>query len=94
MRLIPSLTIIAIIVREGIKRMYEDQENIFYYITVYNENYVMPAMPDNAVTKEGILKGTYCFSPYTSNIERPSLKILANIFKDGLSILLVYGLKQ
>ena len=69
---------LAIIVKEGIRRMYEDQENIFYYITVYNENYVMPAMPDNAVTKEGILKGAYCFSSSTSNIERPSLKILAS----------------
>jgi len=69
---------LAIIVKEGIRRMYEDQENIFYYITVYNENYVMPAMPHNSVTKEGILKGAYCFISSTSNIERPSLKILAS----------------
>ena len=69
---------LAIIVKEGIRRMYEDQENIFYYITVYNENYVMPAMPDNSVTKEGILKGAYCFSSSPSNIKRPSLKLLAS----------------
>jgi pyruvate dehydrogenase E1 component len=36
---------LAIIIRDGIKRMYEDQENIFYYITLMNENYAMPEMP-------------------------------------------------
>jgi len=37
---------IAVIVREGIRRMYEQQEDIFYYLTIENENYAMPAMPD------------------------------------------------
>jgi pyruvate dehydrogenase E1 component len=37
--------------------MYEDQEDVFYYITLYNENYAMPAMPEGA--EEGILKGIY-----------------------------------
>jgi pyruvate dehydrogenase E1 component len=45
---------LAVIVRDGIKRMFEDQENIYYYITVMNENYAMPEMPKGA--KEGILK--------------------------------------
>ena len=36
---------LAVIIRDGIKRMYEDQENIFYYITLMNENYAMPEMP-------------------------------------------------
>ena len=52
---------LAVIIQEGIRRMYQEQENIFYYITVGNENYEMPAMPDQASTKEGILKGIYCF---------------------------------
>ncbi len=47
----------AVIVQDGIRRMYEAQESIFYYITLYNENYEMPAMPPNAV--EGILNGMY-----------------------------------
>jgi len=50
---------IATIIRDGIHRMYEKQENIFYYISVGNENYPMPAMPDGV--KEGILKGMYRF---------------------------------
>jgi len=50
---------IAVILQDGIKRMYKDGENIFYYITVMNEPYVMPAMPAGA--REGILKGMYKF---------------------------------
>ncbi|MGE0443894.1 MAG: pyruvate dehydrogenase (acetyl-transferring), homodimeric type [Vicinamibacterales bacterium] len=48
---------IAVIVEEGIKRMYRDGESIFYYLTLMNENYEMPPMPDGA--REGILKGMY-----------------------------------
>lgn len=51
---------IAVILQDGMRRMYHDREDIFYYITVCNENYTMPAMPKNA--KEGILKGLYKFS--------------------------------
>jgi pyruvate dehydrogenase E1 component len=36
---------LAIIIRDGIRRMYEEQEKVFYYITIMNENYAMPAMP-------------------------------------------------
>jgi pyruvate dehydrogenase E1 component len=50
---------IAVIVREGIRRMYEAQESVFYYITVMNEFYPMPPMPPGAV--DGILKGLYRF---------------------------------
>jgi pyruvate dehydrogenase E1 component len=48
---------ISAIIEDGIRRMYCDQENIFFYITVMNEAYVMPAMPDGV--KEGILRGMY-----------------------------------
>jgi len=48
---------IAVILQDGIRRMYKEGENIFYYITVMNEPYAMPAMPAGA--KEGILKGMY-----------------------------------
>ncbi|MCX6150980.1 MAG: pyruvate dehydrogenase (acetyl-transferring), homodimeric type [Ignavibacteriales bacterium] len=50
---------IAVIIQDGIKRMYVDQEDIYYYLTVMNENYAMPPMPKEA--KEGILKGLYLF---------------------------------
>ncbi|MDP2038085.1 MAG: pyruvate dehydrogenase (acetyl-transferring), homodimeric type, partial [Ignavibacteria bacterium] len=50
---------LAVIIRDGIYRMYEKQENVFYYITIMNENYAQPNMPEGA--KEGILKGMYKF---------------------------------
>ena len=48
---------LAVIIHDGIRRMYVDQESIFYYLTVMNEQYEMPKMPDGA--REGILKGLY-----------------------------------
>ncbi len=51
----------AVIVREGIRRMYERQENVFYYITAYNEAYPMPALPEDESVQEGILAGAYLF---------------------------------
>jgi pyruvate dehydrogenase E1 component len=48
---------LAVIVQDGLRRMYQDQESVFYYITVMNENYSHPAMPAGA--EEGILKGMY-----------------------------------
>jgi pyruvate dehydrogenase E1 component len=51
---------IAVIVEDGIRRMYTDGESIFYYITVMNEQYEMPPMPEGA--REGILKGIYRFN--------------------------------
>jgi pyruvate dehydrogenase E1 component len=51
---------LAIIVREGIRRMYgEAGEDIFYYVTLYNENWAMPAKPDGV--EEGVLRGLYRF---------------------------------
>jgi pyruvate dehydrogenase E1 component len=52
---------IAVIVRDGIRRMYQEQENIFYYLTVYNENYRMPALTLSEDVEEGILRGAYCW---------------------------------
>ncbi len=48
---------VAVIVHEGLKRMYERGEDVYYYITTLNENYVHPAMPKGA--EEGIIKGMY-----------------------------------
>jgi len=50
---------LAVIIKDGMKRMYKDGEEIFYYITVHNENYEMPEMP--AGSEQGILKGLYKF---------------------------------
>jgi pyruvate dehydrogenase E1 component len=52
----------AVIVREGIRRMFgPEPEDVFYYLTLYNENYVMPAMPEDA--EPGILEGLYRWAP-------------------------------
>jgi pyruvate dehydrogenase E1 component len=48
---------LAVIIHDGMRRMYEAQERVFYYITVMNENYVQPALPEGA--EEGILRGMY-----------------------------------
>ncbi|CAA0081627.1 Pyruvate dehydrogenase E1 component [BD1-7 clade bacterium] len=48
---------LAVIIQNGMQRMYVEKENIFYYVTVMNENYQHPAMPEGA--EEGIIKGMY-----------------------------------
>ena len=68
---------LAVIIRDGIKRMYEDQEKIFYYITLMNENYPMPQMPKGA--KDGILKGMYKFK----SSSKKNTKLKANLFGSG-----------
>ena len=61
----------AVIVRDGIRRMYENREDLFYYLTVYNENYEQPAMPEGA--EEGILKGIYLFRK--SEMAKPKARV-------------------
>jgi pyruvate dehydrogenase E1 component len=48
---------VAVIIRDGLRRMYADQEDVFFYITLMNENYHHPALPEGA--EEGILRGMY-----------------------------------
>jgi len=55
---------LAVIFREGLKRMHDQQENIFYYLTTMNENYTHPQMPKNC--EEGILKGMYLFKEFNN----------------------------
>src|SRR3954447_20228241 len=51
---------VVVIIREGMRRMYEEQEDVYYYITLMNENYPQPAMADAGKgADEGILKGLY-----------------------------------
>ncbi|MEY3976084.1 MAG: hypothetical protein RLZZ33_1139 [Pseudomonadota bacterium] len=56
---------LAVIMQDGLRRMYAEGENIFYYITVMNENYPMPAMP--AGVEQGILKGLYPLSRHAAS---------------------------
>jgi len=68
---------IAVIIHDGIRRMYKENESIFYYITVMNEPYVMPHMPEGV--KEGVLKGMYRFRAS----ENKKLKLHAQLFGSG-----------
>lgn len=56
---------LAVIIQSGLQRMYEKQENIFYYITAMNESYTHPPMPEGA--QEGIVKGMYLFKEGSSH---------------------------
>jgi pyruvate dehydrogenase E1 component len=58
----------AVIVRDGIRRMLVENEDVFYYLTLYNENYPMPAMPDGV--EEGILRGIYLFRKGDESMRR------------------------
>jgi pyruvate dehydrogenase E1 component len=51
---------LAVIIQDGMRRMYQEQEDVFYYITVMNENYTHPAMPEGV--EKGILRGMYLFA--------------------------------
>ncbi len=59
---------IGIIIKEGLRRMYENNEDLFYYLTLYNENHDMPPIPKNS--EEGIIKGIYRFKKITKPIVR------------------------
>ena len=52
---------LAVVIQDGIKRMYAEGEDAFYYVTMYNEDYLQPAMPDGAA--EGIVRGMYKLKP-------------------------------
>jgi len=71
---------LAVIIRDGIRRMYEEQESLFYYLTVGNENYAMPPMPvESDELKQGILKGMYKFRAS----ENKKAKHRAQLFGSG-----------
>ena len=54
---------LSVIVQDGLRRMYADDEQIFYYITMYNEDYAQPEMPAGDHVQPGILRGLYRFKP-------------------------------
>ncbi len=68
---------LAVIIQDGIRRMYIDQESIFYYLTVMNEQYAMPEMPQGV--RDGILKGLYRFRAAAT----PDAPLRAQLFGSG-----------
>jgi pyruvate dehydrogenase E1 component len=75
---------LAVIVREGIRDMFEKQNDHLYYLTVCNENYIQPPMPedqDEKSVKEGIMKGMYRFKSFTTPDSKSGLKV--DLFGSG-----------
>ena len=59
---------LAVIVRDGLRRMLAEDEDCFYYLTLYNENYPQPAMPEGV--EDGIVRGMYLLQPGPKNLPR------------------------
>ncbi len=68
---------LATIFREGLRRMHEKQENIFYYITTMNENYPHPEIPKDKFIEQGILKGMYLFKEF-SKFKKTKIQLLGS----------------
>jgi pyruvate dehydrogenase E1 component len=74
---------LVVILRDGMKRMYEDQDNVFYYITVMNENYPQPAMPDGV--EDGIVKGMYLYRQGSRKKKRVQLMGSGTILREVIA---------
>jgi len=74
---------VAVIIQNGMERMYQNQEDIYYYITLMNENYPHPALPQGA--EQGIIKGMYSFSQSTVDSKK-KVQILGSgtIFREAI----------
>jgi pyruvate dehydrogenase E1 component len=67
---------LAVIIQDGLRRMYQEQEDVFYYLTVMNENYTHPAMPKSV--EQGIIKGMYLFSESKAKASAPRVRLLGS----------------
>jgi pyruvate dehydrogenase E1 component len=67
---------LAVIIQDGLRRMYQEQEDVFYYITVMNENYTHPAMPEGV--EKQILKGMYLLSEGKAKKNQPKVQLLGS----------------
>ncbi|MBK7470028.1 MAG: pyruvate dehydrogenase (acetyl-transferring), homodimeric type [Betaproteobacteria bacterium] len=67
---------VAVIIQDGLRRMISDQDDVYYYITLMNENYQHPALPPGA--EEGILKGMYPFSVAPAAGDKPRVQLLGS----------------
>jgi pyruvate dehydrogenase E1 component len=65
---------VAVIIQDGLRRMVGEQEDVFYYLTVLNENYEHPAMPEGA--EKGIVKGMYLLKPADPNLKGHKVQLM------------------
>ncbi|MBI4893928.1 MAG: pyruvate dehydrogenase (acetyl-transferring), homodimeric type [Acidobacteria bacterium] len=75
---------VAVIIQDGLRRMYGENEDVFYYLTVCNENYAQPAMPQGDGVREGILKGIYRVSESEHGKARVQLWGSASMLNEAL----------
>ena len=73
---------LAVIIQDGLRRMYTEQQDVYYYLTVMNENYRQPAMPDGAAPS--IIKGMYLFRAGEKKPKAPRVQLLGSgtIFRE------------
>ena len=74
---------LVVILRDGMKKMYEDQHNVFYYITVMNENYIQPAMPEGV--EDGIINGMYLYRQGSRKKKRVQLMGSGTILREVIA---------
>jgi pyruvate dehydrogenase E1 component len=76
---------VAVIVQEGLRRMVQEQEDVYYYLTVLNENYAHPAMPAGAAP--GIVRGMYAFKSADPKGQAPRVQLLGSgaIFREVIA---------
>lgn len=67
---------VAVIIQDGLRRMYAEQEDVYYYLTVMNENYHHPAMPEGA--EAGILKGMYLLTEGAGGKKTPRVQLMGS----------------
>ena len=67
---------VAVIVRDGLRRMVERQEDVFYYLTLLNENYAHPAIPQGA--EEGIVRGMYLLKPANTSAKGHRVQLMGS----------------
>jgi len=75
---------LAVIIQDGLRRMYAEDEDVFYYITICNENYAQPPMPEGEGVVEGILRGLYRVSAAANGPARVQLWGSGTILNEAL----------
>lgn len=76
---------LAVIIHDGLRRMYVEQQDVYYYITLMNENYVHPALPQREGIEEQILKGMYLFREGSASDKKVQLMGSGTIFNEVLA---------
>jgi pyruvate dehydrogenase E1 component len=76
---------VAVVIQDGLRRMYAEQQDCYYYLTVMNENYPHPAMPEGAAP--GIIKGMYLFRAGDKKAKAPRVQLLGSgtIFREVIA---------